>query len=107
MRTLKYAAGLIPMVATVIGVSLSVATPASAGSVRPAPATAAVVAQYDLPAASPMVWYIYNFYPDEGTCEAQRRWGASQGYWRWQDSACATNGNEWALFIQFDGVAAD
>ncbi|MFG1679571.1 hypothetical protein ACGFNP_05315 [Nonomuraea sp. NPDC049269] len=54
--------------------------------------------------ATPGVWYIFNFYPDEGTCEAQRRWGASQGWWTWDHSACATNGRDWALFLYYDAA---
>jgi hypothetical protein len=93
------------MFAATLGIGMAIAAPASAQSTQaPAPVSDSVATEYGMQSAVPMVWYIYNFYPDESTCETQRWWGTTQGWWTWADSACATNGRDWALFIQYDGL---
>ncbi len=89
MRMTKKTAATLAIAGVLVGGGLTLGSPAWAAN---APAAAAVSADD--------VWWIYNFYPDEATCEAQRRWGASQGWWTYDRSACATNGRDWALFIR-------
>jgi hypothetical protein len=105
VSTSKRAVAALAMFAAILGIGMGIATPASAHSTQaPAPVSDSVATEYGMQSAVPMVWYIYNFYPNESTCEAQRWWGTSQGWWTWDDSACATNGRDWALFIQYDGL---
>ncbi|MGI5215480.1 hypothetical protein [Plantactinospora sp. CA-290183] len=49
--------------------------------------------------------HLFSFYPSEQVCEDQRWWVTTQGWWTWDDSACATNGNDRASFSYFDGLA--
>lgn len=92
----------VAMLAAVLGFSSAIAAPASAravGSTVQAAPSDGSVSEFARLSAAP-VWYIHSFWPAEFLCEAQRRWGASQGWWTWDGSACATNGREWALFIR-------
>jgi hypothetical protein len=94
MQKIKKAATTLTIMAALATGGLTLAAPTWADS---APSAVSLN-------ATPGVWYIFNFYPDEGTCEAQRRWGASQGWWTWDHSACATNGRDWALFLYYDAA---
>ncbi|MEV0385645.1 hypothetical protein [Nonomuraea sp. NPDC050643] len=90
MRRTKKIAATLAIAGALVGGGLTLGTPAWAAGT---PAVAASATADD-------IWWIYNFYPDSSTCEGQRRWGASQGWWTFDRSACATNGREWALFIR-------
>ncbi|MET7334917.1 hypothetical protein [Nonomuraea sp. NPDC005650] len=95
MLRIRNAAATFAISAALVGGGLTLgALPASANTASPA--VSANIQE--------KVWIIWNFFPDEGTCEAQRRWGASQGWWTWDGSACATNGRDWALFIRIDAA---
>ncbi|MEU4223373.1 hypothetical protein AB0F17_03675 [Nonomuraea sp. NPDC026600] len=94
MRKIKKAATTLTIMAALAAGGLTLAAPTWADN------TPSAVSSN----ATPGVWYIFNFYPDEGTCEAQRRFGASQGWWTWDHSACATNGRDWALFLYYDAA---
>jgi hypothetical protein len=94
VRTIKKAAATLAITAALAAGGMTLAAPTWANSAPSATQANAMAG----------VWYIFNFYPDEGTCEAQRRWGASQGWWTWDHSACATNGRDWALFILYDAA---
>jgi hypothetical protein len=90
MRMTKKAAATLAMAGMLVGGGLTLSSPAWAAG-----APAASVGAAD-------VWWIYNYYPDESTCEGQRRWGASQGWWTFERSRCATDGDDWVLLIRGD-----
>ena len=51
-------------------------------------------------------WYVFDHYPNQGACEADRAHGVSIGVWTWERSQCATNNIDWVLLIDYGSANA-